>query len=67
MLLLATDPAQPPAREQMAFTLACHIILVPFGVALPFLMMAANYRGLRYGDRDALLLAERWSKVAHKR
>jgi cytochrome d ubiquinol oxidase subunit I len=27
-------------------------------------MMAANYRGLRYGDRDALLLAERWSKVA---
>jgi cytochrome d ubiquinol oxidase subunit I len=65
MLLLAADPAQLlPAREQMAFTLAFHIILVPFGVALPFLMMAANYRGLRYGDRDALLLAERWSKVA---
>jgi cytochrome d ubiquinol oxidase subunit I len=35
MLLLAADPAQLlAAREQMAFTLAFHIILVPFGVAL---------------------------------
>ncbi|MCW2586094.1 MAG: cytochrome d ubiquinol oxidase subunit, partial [Frankiales bacterium] len=63
--LLAADPAQLlPAREQMAFTLAFHIVLVPFGMALPFLMMVANYRGLRRGDQEALLLAERWSKVA---
>ncbi|MCW2599708.1 MAG: putative cytochrome d ubiquinol oxidase subunit [Frankiales bacterium] len=63
--LLAADPTQLlPAREQMAFTLGFHIIVVPFGTALPFLMMVANYRGLRYADRDALLLAERWSKVA---
>jgi cytochrome bd ubiquinol oxidase subunit I len=63
--VLASDPAQLlPAREQMAFTLGFHIILVPFGVAFTFLMMIANYRGIRRGDSDALLLAERWSKVA---
>src|SRR5690242_9674666 len=48
----------------MAFTLGYHIILVPFGVAFTFLMMIANYRGIRRGDADALLLAQRWSKVA---
>ncbi len=63
--LLAVDPPQLlPAREQMALTLGFHIILVPFGVAFTFLMMVANYRGLRRDDADALLLAERWSKVA---
>ena len=61
----AGDPAQLlPAREQMAFTLGFHIILVPFGVAFTFLMLIANYRGLRRGDDAALLLAERWSRVA---
>jgi cytochrome d ubiquinol oxidase subunit I len=48
----------------MAFTFSFHIILVPFGVAFTFIMMIANYRGLKHGDADALLLAERWSKVA---
>ena len=48
----------------MAFTLGFHIILVPFGVAFTFLMLVANYRGIRRGDADALLLARRWSKVA---
>ena len=34
-LATASDPSQLlPAREQMAFTLGFHIILVPFGVAL---------------------------------
>ncbi|MFE4371317.1 cytochrome ubiquinol oxidase subunit I [Streptomyces sp. NPDC056835] len=61
----AGDPSQLlPAREQMAFTLGFHIILVPFGVALTALMLIANYRGLRHGDDQALLLAQRWSKVA---
>lgn len=61
----AGDPAQLlPAREQMAFTLGFHIILVPFGVAFTFLMLVANYRGLRRHDDTALLLAERWSRVA---
>jgi cytochrome d ubiquinol oxidase subunit I len=65
MLLAAADPAQLlPAREQMAFTLGFHIILVPFGVAFTFMMLVANYRGLRHGDETALLLARRWSQVA---
>ena len=52
------------AREQMAFTLAFHIILVPFGVAFTFITMVANWRAIRRDDADALLLARRWSKVA---
>jgi cytochrome bd ubiquinol oxidase subunit I len=64
-VLLHGDPSQLlPAREQMAFTLGFHIIIVPFGVAFTFMMLVANYRGLRRGDADALLLARRWSKVS---
>jgi cytochrome bd ubiquinol oxidase subunit I len=59
------DPSQLlPAREQMAFTLGFHIILVPFGVAFTFITMIANWRGLRRDDHDAMLLAQRWSQVA---
>jgi cytochrome d ubiquinol oxidase subunit I len=65
LLAAAGDPSQLlPAREQMAFTLGFHIILVPFGVAFTFLMLVANYRGIRRNDAHALLLAERWSKVS---
>ncbi len=52
------------ARSQMAFTLGFHIILASLGVAFPAMMLIANYRGLRHDDADALLLAQRWSKVA---
>jgi cytochrome d ubiquinol oxidase subunit I len=63
--VLTADPAQLlPAREQMAFTLGFHIILVPFGVAFTAMMMIANYRAIRHEDDDALRLAQRWSKVA---
>jgi cytochrome bd ubiquinol oxidase subunit I len=63
--VLAAVPSQLlPAREQMAFTLGFHIILVPFGVAFTFLMLIANYRGIRHGDDQAMLLARRWSQVA---
>ena len=63
--LLEAQPDQLlPARMQMAFTLMFHIILVPLGVALPTLMLIANYKGLRHRDGDALLLARRWSHVA---
>ncbi|TWD82487.1 cytochrome bd-I ubiquinol oxidase subunit 1 apoprotein [Kribbella amoyensis] len=57
----AVDPV-PWARAQMAFTLACHIILVPLGVSWAFMTLVANYRALRHDDRDALVLAQRWSK-----
>jgi cytochrome d ubiquinol oxidase subunit I len=61
----ADEPSQLlPAREQMALTLGFHIVLVPFGVAFTFMMLIANYRWLRRGDADALLLARRWSQVA---
>src|SRR3954466_8266496 len=51
------------ARSQMAFTLGFHIILASLGVALPAMMLIANYLGLRRDDGDALKLAQRWSKV----
>ncbi|WSQ15486.1 cytochrome ubiquinol oxidase subunit I [Streptomyces sp. NBC_01231] len=47
----------------MAFTLGAHILLVPFGVALPAITLLMHYRGLRKGDPVALLLARRWSAV----
>ena len=51
------------ARSQMAFTLGFHIILASLGVALPAMMLIANYLGLKRGDADALKLAQRWSKA----
>src|SRR4026207_1773970 len=57
----AIDPA-PWARSQMAFTLAFHIILVPLGVSWSVMTLIANYRGIRHGDPDAMLLARRVSK-----
>src|SRR3954464_4868536 len=63
----ALAPAPPqllPAREQMAFTLGFHIVLVPFALAFTMIMLIANARGVRHNDRDALVLAERWSKAA---
>src|SRR3954468_5202310 len=63
--VLAADPEQLlPARQMMAFTLGFHIILVPFGVAFTAMMLIANWRGLRRGDEQALVLARRWSQVA---
>jgi cytochrome bd ubiquinol oxidase subunit I len=56
-------PAVLPAREQMAFTLMVHVILVPFGVALPFITLLMNFIGLRRRDAVALQLARRWSNV----
>jgi cytochrome bd ubiquinol oxidase subunit I len=61
VLILASNLGA--ARGQMAFTLGFHIILASLGVALPALMLIANYRGLRHGDADALKLARRWSQA----
>ena len=62
--LLASQPAAlVPSREQMAFTLAYHIILVPFGVAFPLLTILMEGIGLRRNDAVALRLARRWSVV----
>ena len=54
MAILTLASNLEAARSQMAFTLGFHIILASLGVALPALMLIANYRGLRRNDADAL-------------
>jgi cytochrome bd ubiquinol oxidase subunit I len=51
------------ARELMAFTLGFHIVLACLGVALPAIILTANWLGLRRDDEDAMRLARRWSKA----
>src|SRR5262245_7529607 len=51
------------ARELMAFTLGFHIVLACLGVALPAMILTANYLGLKRDDEDAMRLARRWSKA----
>ena len=52
-----------PARAQMASTLGFHIILACLGIALPTIVVMAEFIGLRRRDEVALLLARRWSQV----
>jgi cytochrome d ubiquinol oxidase subunit I len=61
--LAASESNLLAAREQMAFTLAFHIVLSCIGVALPATMLVANYVGLKKGDERAMELARRWSKA----
>jgi cytochrome bd ubiquinol oxidase subunit I len=49
-----------PARAQMAAT---HIILACFGIALPTIVLLAEFIGLRRGNETAMRLARRWSQV----
>ncbi|WP_052345201.1 cytochrome ubiquinol oxidase subunit I [Thermocrispum municipale] len=51
------------AREQMAFSLGFHIVFAVLGVGMPWLMLWAEWRGLRTGDRYWTALARRWSKA----
>jgi cytochrome d ubiquinol oxidase subunit I len=52
-----------PARAQMASTLGFHIILACLGIALPTIVLLAEYIGLRRRNEVALLLARRWSQA----
>ena len=52
-----------PARAQMATTLGFHIILACMGIALPAIVLLAEFIGLRRPDEVALVLARRWSQV----
>src|SRR6478735_6443830 len=61
--LAASDSNLLAARELMAFTLGFHIVLSCLGVALPAIILTANYIGLKRGDEDAMRLARRWSKA----
>jgi cytochrome d ubiquinol oxidase subunit I len=51
------------ARNQMAFTLGFHIVFACLGVALPAIILTANYLALKRGDEAAMELARRWSKA----
>ncbi|MGH3468768.1 MAG: cytochrome ubiquinol oxidase subunit I [Thermocrispum sp.] len=51
------------AREQMALSLSFHIVFAVLGVGMPWLMLWAEWRGLRTGDRYWTALARRWSKA----
>jgi cytochrome bd ubiquinol oxidase subunit I len=61
--LAASESNLLAAREQMAFTLAFHIVLSCLGVALPATILLANWVGLKKGDEAAMELARRWSKA----
>ena len=50
------------ARTQMAWSLGFHIIFAEIGVALPLLMVLAEWRWQRTGEDVYLHLAKRWAK-----
>lgn len=52
------------ARAQMGLSLAFHIIFAVIGVALPLMMVIAEYLYIRTGDDVYLTLAKRWAKGA---
>ena len=50
------------ARSQMGMSLAFHIIFAVIGIGMPLLMLVAEWRWQRTGDRLYLELAKRWAK-----
>jgi cytochrome d ubiquinol oxidase subunit I len=50
------------ARCQMAVSLAFHIVFAAIGIALPLLMVIAEWRWLKAKDEVALTLTRRWAK-----
>ena len=50
------------ARSQMALSLGFHIVFAEIGIAMPVLMVIAEWRWIRTGDVLYLQLAKRWAK-----
>src|SRR4051812_35807241 len=50
------------ARTQMALSLGFHIVFAEIGIAMPLLMVLAEWRWRRTGDVVFLRLAKRWAK-----
>ncbi|MDE1828384.1 MAG: cytochrome ubiquinol oxidase subunit I [Candidatus Micrarchaeota archaeon] len=48
-------------RFLMGFSLGVHIPLASIGIALPLIVMLAEYLGIRYADRNFMVLAKRLS------
>jgi cytochrome bd ubiquinol oxidase subunit I len=51
------------ARWQMEVSLGFHMVFAAVGMAMPLMMLIAEGRWLRTGDRAALALAKTWAKV----
>jgi cytochrome bd ubiquinol oxidase subunit I len=51
------------ARAQMELSLGFHIIFSAIGMAMPVMMLIAEWRWLRYADADARALARTWSRL----
>jgi cytochrome bd ubiquinol oxidase subunit I len=64
LLAVAQVPGDDvPARAQMATTLGFHIILASLGIALPSVVLLAEFIGLRRRNETALRLARHWSQA----
>ena len=50
------------ARTQMALSLGFHIVFAEIGIAMPLLMVLAEWRWRRTGERAYYDLAKRWAK-----
>ncbi len=50
------------ARSQMAVSLIFHIVFAAIGIAMPLLMVIAEWRWMKTGDRGYLTLAKRWAR-----
>src|ERR687896_1827611 len=50
------------ARSQMAMSLAFHIVFAAIGIAMPLLMVIAEWKWLRTKEEVYLTLAKRWAK-----
>ncbi len=67
LLAEALPPAQQryllQARQMQALSFAAHIPLVAFGISFPALVLFAEARWLRTGDRLYRTLARRWARI----
>ena len=62
-VLGASQPDLFYARQQMALSLGTHIVIACLGMAFPFIVVLAEWRGNRTGDAVYLTLARRWAKA----
>ena len=62
-VLRASQPDLFYARQQMALSLGTHIVIACLGMAFPFLVVIAEWRGNRTGDAVYTTLARRWAKA----
>jgi cytochrome d ubiquinol oxidase subunit I len=59
----ANQPDLFYARQQMALSLGTHIVIACLGMAFPFIVVLAEWRGNRTGDAVYTALARRWAKA----